>query len=95
MPPHDIPALARVVRVGEAAWPMQRIRDEGVVTENGVTLTWSEGQASALDSATIDKGREVGTVRVRNAAGDNVPHDVMFAFAFHAFFPDGEWKLGS
>ena len=21
-------------------------------------------------------------------------HDVMFAFAFHAFWPEGEWMLG-
>lgn len=94
MPPHDIPALARVIRVGDAAWPMERIRTEGSVSENGVTISWSEGQASALDSATIDKGKEVGTIRVRDAAGRDVAHDVMFAFAYHAFFPDGAWMLG-
>jgi hypothetical protein len=95
MPPHDIPALARVVRVGEKAWTVERVRNEGEVTEAGVTISWASGQASALDSRNINKGKDVGTIRVRDASGKDVPHDVMFAFAFHAFFPDGDWMLGS
>jgi hypothetical protein len=93
LPPHDIPALARVVRVGDAAWPMTRISDAGEITENGVTFTWTGGQASALDSRDIGQGRDVGTVRVRDAAGNDLAHDVMFAFAFHAFWPDGTWMI--
>ncbi len=93
LPPHDIPALARVVRVGERAWPVERLRAEGEVSEAGVTLAWAEGQASALDTADIGQSREVGTIRVRDAAGADLPHDVMFAFAFHAFFPQGIWML--
>ncbi|MEM0945788.1 MAG: DUF3179 domain-containing protein [Pseudomonadota bacterium] len=95
MPPHGVPALARVVRVGDRAWTIERLRAEGPLTEAGVTLSWTEGQASALDTADIAKGREVGTVRVRDAAGNNLPHDVMFAFAYHAFWPDGKWMLGN
>ena len=94
LPPHDIPALMRVVRVGERAWTLERLRAEGEITEGGVTLSWASGQASALDNYAIGGGKDVGTVRVRNSSGDNLPHDVMFAFAFHAFFPDGEWMLG-
>jgi hypothetical protein len=67
----------------------------GEVTENGVTLSWASGQSSALDASRIAKGRDVGTVRVRDADGNDLPHDVMFAFAFHAFWPDGDWKLGN
>jgi len=58
-----------------------------------VTLTWSGGQASALDKNAVADGKDVGTVRVRDAGGADLPHDVMFAFAFHAFWPDGEWML--
>lgn len=94
MPPHGIAPLARVVRVGERAWPLTRIRDEGGVTEAGVTLSWESGQASALDTDVIAKGRDVGTVRVRDSSGRNVVHDVLFAFAFHAFWPDGIWMIG-
>lgn len=93
LPPHGIPALMRVVRVGERAWTMERLSREGKIAEAGVTLSWASGQASALDQYGIGDGRDVGTVRVRDAAGRDVPHDVMFAFAFHAFFPRGEWML--
>lgn len=95
MPPHDVPALARVVRVGDKAWTVERLRKEGGVSEAGLNISWNSGQASALDSRNINKGKDVGTIRVRDASGNDVPHDVMFAFAFHAFFPDGNWMLGS
>jgi hypothetical protein len=94
LPPHGIPALARVVRVGDRAWPLDRLRREGQIAEAGLTLTWAEGQASALDSGQIALGAEVGNVRVRDAAGRDVVHDIPFAFAFHAFHPDGLWMLG-
>lgn len=93
-PPHGIAPLARVVRVGTMAWPLARLSAETPLTEAGVTLTWSAGLASALDSARIADGRDIGAVRVRDAQGQDVPHDVMFAFAFHAFHPDGTWMLG-
>ncbi len=93
-PPHDIPALARVVRVGERAWPMSRLADGAVLTEAGVTIQWAHDQASALDDAVIGEAEMVAAIRVRNADGADLPHDVMFAFAFHAFYPEGEWMLG-
>jgi hypothetical protein len=94
MPPHGIPPLVRVVRVGERAWPMPRLAEAGRISEAGVTIDWTAGQASALDARSIGEGRDVGTIRVRDAAGKNLPHDVMFAFAFHAFWPEGKWMLG-
>ncbi|SHL33982.1 Protein of unknown function [Roseovarius marisflavi] len=92
-PPHGISPLERVVRVGNRAWPLTRIRETGGVHEAGVSISWEKGQASALDHATIAKGRDVGTVRVRDGQGRNVAHDVMFAFAFHAFWPKGRWMV--
>ena len=94
LPPHNIPALTRVVRVGKRAWPVTRLHEVYTVTEAGITLSWSGGQASALDTADIGRGRDVGTIRVRDAKGQNIAHDVMFAFAFHAFWPKGKWMLG-
>lgn len=93
MPPHDIPALARVVRVGDRAWPVERVRGEGSVTQAGVTISWTSGQASALDGPSIAESRDVGTIRVRDGQGRDVAHDVLFAFAFHAFWPEGEWMV--
>ncbi|MEH6833836.1 MULTISPECIES: DUF3179 domain-containing protein [Falsihalocynthiibacter] len=93
-PPHGISPLMRVVRVGDAAWPLDRLSEVGEVTENGVKITWREGQTSALDKADIATSREVGSIRVKDAStGADVPHDVLFAFAFHAFWPDGKWML--
>jgi hypothetical protein len=92
-PPHGIPALARVVRVGDRAWPMDRLADAGTITEAGVTLSWEHEQASALGEAVIGEAASVGAIRVRDAEGNDLPHDVMFAFAFHAFYPEGEWML--
>jgi hypothetical protein len=93
VPPHGIAPLARVVRVGNRAWPLARLAQAGTLTEAGVTISWASGQASALDTSRIGQGRDVGSIRVRDAAGRDVPHDVMFAFAFHAFWPDGTWML--
>jgi hypothetical protein len=95
MPPHGIDPVARVVRVGDRAWPLARLTELGEITEAGYRLSWAEGQASALDTRAIGKGREVGDVRVTDAGtGASVVHEVVFAFAFHAFEPDGIWMLG-
>ncbi len=93
-PPHGIPPLMRVVRVGNKAWPMNRLSKEGTINEAGVNISWASGQASALDARDLRDGKNVGTVRVRDKNGYDVAHDVMFAFAFHAFFPNGDWMLG-
>lgn len=94
MPPHGIAPLERVVRVDDMAWPVNRLTKQSEVLEKGFKITWQAGQSSALDTGQISRGRDVGTIRVRDAAGNDVPHDVMFAFAFHAFWPDGLWMLG-
>lgn len=96
MPPHGIDPVARVVRVGNRAWPLARLAEAQEITEEGLRLSWRIGQASALDTSEIGEGREVGDVRVTDAAtGAPVVHEVVFAFAFHAFEPDGIWMLGN
>lgn len=94
-PPHGIHPLARVVRVGGRAWPLDRLRSAVEIREAGLVLSWQAGQASALDSARIAEGADVGTVRVVDDKGRPVVHDLPFAFAFHAFHPQGEWMLGN
>ena len=94
LPPHNIPALSRVVRVGERAWPLERLRKVKELREADVVLTWQAGQASELDDSFLAKGKDVGNIRVQTLEGRNLPHDIMFAFAFHAFWPEGQWLLG-
>ncbi|MFK7753272.1 MAG: DUF3179 domain-containing protein [Sedimentitalea sp.] len=93
LPPHGIAPLARVVRVGDQAWTLSDLAQSGELRAQGLVLSWREGQASALDSGRIAKGRDVGSIRVRDTKGRDMAHDVMFAFAFHAFWPDGRWML--
>lgn len=94
-PPHDIPALARVLRVGDRAWPLSRLEGRDELVEDGVRITWAAGQASALDARRIAEGRDVGTVTAYDAAtGALLPHEVVFAFAFQAFEPEGRWMIG-
>lgn len=95
LPPHGIPPLMRVVRVGNRAWTMERLRTAGKISEAGVVISWNAGQGSALDAPVIAKGKDVGSIRVRDAKGHDLVHDVMFAFAFQAFFPDGKWMLAN
>jgi hypothetical protein len=94
-PPHNIHPLARVVVIGERAWPLDRFNETAQINEAGVKITWKSGTASALDTQNIAQGRDVGSIRVRDEkTGKDIAHDVSFAFTFHAFFPHGKWMLG-
>lgn len=95
-PPHGIHPLSRVVKVGDKAWPLDRLRQEEQFVENGYQFYWREGLSSPLDTGNLADGREIGSVQVKDADnGELVAHDILFAFAFHAFFPQGEWMLGN
>jgi hypothetical protein len=84
--------LSRVVSVGDQAWLLSLIREEGTIEADDLVLTWTEGQNSALDSSRIDQGRDVGNVTVQRREADgtlvDIAYDVPFAFAFAAFYPD-------
>lgn len=87
--------LMRVVSVEGAriAWSLAYLRAAGQVTEGDLRLTWSAGQASALNTPRIEAGRDIGTVTVeRRVEGvwQLAVYDVPFAFAFLAFTPEGE-----
>jgi hypothetical protein len=90
--PTDVDPMIRVVVVGDEAWTLPLIREDGPITRNGVTIRWVSGQNSALDSGRIAGGRDVGNVIVQRGAGreaEDVIHDVTFAFVFRAFHPQG------
>ena len=93
--PKGIDPMARVVVVRVAKEPtavsLSLLREQKSIKVSGVTLSWRPGQASALDTSEIAKGRDVGTVLAQRADGSgklkDVAYDVTFAFVFHAFHP--------
>ena len=93
-PPHGIPPLSRVIRVGNMAWPLARLQQAEVLEEAGVKIIWRGGMASALDTRTIAQGRDIGSIRVEDMQGSPVVHEVVFAFAFDAFTENPVWMLG-
>ncbi len=88
--PDTVGALSRVVSVGEEAWSLDLVRERRRIEVGDLVITWEPGQASALDTAVIAQGAEVGNVVVqrRTPTGyEDVVYRVDFAFAFHAFYP--------
>ncbi len=89
MPKH-IPAMARVVVVrgdnGPLIVTLERVR-QAPYEIDGFHIEWTKGVNSALDKEAIERGRDIGTVRVTRD-GKDVVHDQTFAFVAHAFHPD-------
>ena len=92
--PDYIAPMARVVAF--AAGGAQRAVALSLLAEHrelqleGVRLRWQAGQNSVLDTPDIAAGRDIGnvTAQTRTQHGwRDIPYDVAFAFAFHAFHP--------
>lgn len=90
--PEGIAPLAYVVKVGNQAWPLEKLQKAGEIVSGDLTLTWSKGLNSALDMQEIAEGRDIGNVVVKRktfqGTRDEV-YDVTFAFVFHAFVEGG------
>jgi hypothetical protein len=87
-----IAPLARVVVVGDQAWPLNSLRQRGRIEWGDLVLSWSPGQASALDTSDISDGWDVGNVTVHIQGPEGIKeavYDVALAFAFFAFHPTG------
>ncbi len=91
--PENIAPLAYVLAVGNEAWSLDLLKQEGTIEKDGIIINWTPGMASALDQRVISQGQDLGNVTVqrRNADGslEDVAHDMTFAFNFNAFIPDG------
>ncbi len=97
--PDYINPMARVVAYkydGEdRAVTMDLVRREGSIALEDVTISWFEGQNSALDTTVISQGRDVGNIVVQASTPEgpvDLVYDVTFAFVFHAFYPDERIK---
>ncbi len=94
--PDAIEPMERVIAVEtrpgyHEAWSLPLLRERGTIESGNVVLKWEAGQTSALDKASIAGGRDIGNVvvqRQQNGRLSDIPYDVTFAFAFHAFRPN-------
>lgn len=92
--PEGVAPLARVVSLEDRsrAWSLDLVKKMGeIALEDGIVISWSSGQNSALGDAVIADGADVGNVLVRrkiDGRWEDVAYFVDFAFAFHAFHPD-------
>ncbi len=86
--------MDRVVIVGEEAWTLDLLREKKRHVVGDLVFTWEPGQNSIHDKQVISEGRDVGNVTVQREANGklvDVPYDVVFAFSFRAFHPNGEF----
>jgi hypothetical protein len=89
--PEGIPPMAYVVAVKDGDKPfvvsLEKLREEKMLTREGITLTWTDGTRSALDARQISEGRQIGNVIAKRGDKD-IAYDLTFAFVTHAFMPD-------
>jgi hypothetical protein len=92
--PEGIAPLKRVVLVGEKAWSLDLVKEKGKIVEGDLEITFVPGQVSVVDAPDISRSRPVGGVIVQRRTADgslvDTVNSVIFAFVFHAFFPEGE-----
>ena len=91
--PEDINGMVRVILIqGDEpfAVALPRLSEDKSFSKNGLSFSWSAGQASALDTSRISDGRDVGNISVVDENGNHVVHEITFAFAARAFIPDLE-----
>lgn len=86
--PRGVSPMMRVIAVDDSAFTLPLLQREGQVDHNGMVISWSAGQRTALGHRQISRGADVGNVLVQRD-GQDVPHVVTFAFAFFAFHPQG------
>jgi len=91
--PKDMPAMTRIVVVGNEAWTLDLLMKQRRIEKEDLIITWEPGQNSALDTRNIQRGRDVGNVVVQRKTAnglEDVVHDRTFRFVFFAFKPDGK-----
>ena len=101
--PDGIEPMERVIAVEtrpgfHEAWSLPLPRQRGTIESGDIVLKWEAGQTSALDKASIAGGRDVGNVivqRQQEGRASDIPYDVTFAFAFHAFRPNSPIHKGA
>jgi len=86
--PKNIAPMMRVIALDGLAVSLPLLAQKHEIRKNGLLFSWHKGQNSALDTAKIEQGRDIGNVIV-SREGVDLPYVVTFAFAYFAFNPDG------
>ncbi len=93
--PKDISPMERVVvfrKKGKMnVYALSLLAKKQQLKVADITVSWSAGQASALDTSSIARGRDIGNIIVqenRNGTMVDIPYEVTFAFVVFAFNPD-------
>jgi len=89
----DLPAMERLVIVGNKAWRWSEIQKAGTISTGGIRLQWQAGMASPLDKSVIAKGREIGQITVqrqKSGAWRATAYRSCFAFALPVLDPFAE-----
>jgi len=86
--PKNIAPMMRVIAVDGLAVSLPLLAQKHEIRMNGILFSWHQGQTSALDTAKIEQGRDIGNVIV-SRDGVDLPYVVTFAFAYFAFNPKG------
>ncbi len=96
--PKGIKPMERVVAFkvnGEIkVYGLPLLAKKGKISQDTFTIEWKAGQASALDTSIISKGRDVGNIIVQAKNGgkwEDIAYDVTFAFVVHAFYPKAKF----
>ena len=87
--PKNLSPMMRVIAVDDLAVSLPLLSQQQNLQKGNLLFTWHKGQYSALDTAEIKQGRDVGNVKV-SLNGKDVPYVVTFAFAYFAFNPEGK-----
>ena len=93
--PKDIRPMERVVTYRKdgkmSAYALSLLAKKKTLKADDITLSWTTGQTSALDTSSIAKGRDIGNITVqqnRNGTMVDIPYEVTFAFVVFAFSPE-------
>lgn len=86
--PRGVSPMMRVIAIDDTAFAWPLLQRDGELTHDDISITWSQGQRTALGHRQITRGADIGGVLVQRN-GQDLPHVVTFAFAFFAFHPDG------
>lgn len=97
--PYDIPEginpMDRFVVVGDTAWAVEQIKEQGRIETDEYVITWESGQNSVYHGREIARGLDVGNLLVQEKTSTGLAdtrYEVTFAFTFAAFIPDGTWN---